>query len=42
MVHVSDCDGLNILAERLSPSQLDHLSRCYEEARAEGVSLRTS
>lgn len=39
LVHVSNCDGLNILTERLPQEQLDYLAHRYEEARAAGVPL---
>jgi len=39
LVHVSNCDGLNILAERLTPAALDDLAKRYEEARRAGLSL---
>ncbi|MBI4303859.1 MAG: hemerythrin domain-containing protein [Chloroflexi bacterium] len=39
LVHVSNCDGLNILAERLSREELDLLAQRYEEARNAGVPL---
>ena len=39
LVHVSNCDGLNILAERFSQKQLDELSKAYAQARAAGVPL---
>jgi predicted sugar kinase len=39
LVHVSNCDGLNILAERLPQEQLEKLAGRYEEARAAGVPL---
>ena len=39
LVHVSNCDGLNILAERLSPQQLDKLAEYYQAARDAGVPL---
>ena len=39
LVHVCNCDGLNILAERLSSEALDSLARRYEEARKAGLPL---
>jgi len=39
LVHVSNCDGLNILAERLSSQDLDSLAQRYEESRRAGLSL---
>ncbi|MEW6141797.1 MAG: hemerythrin domain-containing protein [Chloroflexota bacterium] len=39
LVHVSNCDGLNILTERLSPGQLDDLGTHYAESRGAGVPL---
>jgi len=39
LVHVSNCDGLNILAERLPSEALDKLARQYEEARKAGLPL---
>lgn len=39
LVHVSNCDGLNILTERLSPEQIDRLAEHYHEAREAGVPL---
>ena len=39
LVHVSNCDGLNILAERLSPQELDRLAQRYQESRTSGVPL---
>ncbi|MDP2660891.1 MAG: hemerythrin domain-containing protein [Dehalococcoidia bacterium] len=39
LIHVSNCDGLNILAERLSPEQLESLANRYKEAREAGLSL---
>ncbi len=39
LIHVSNCDGLNILAERLSQKQLDKLADAYAKSRAAGVPL---
>ena len=39
LVHVSNCDGLNILAERFSPEKLDELGERFAQARAQGVPL---
>jgi len=39
LVHVSNCDGLNILAERLTPAALEELARRYEQARKAGLPL---
>ncbi len=39
LVHVSNCDGLAILSERFSQSDLEELGRKYEEARKQGVPL---
>ena len=39
LIHVSNCDGLNILAERFSQEKLDGLAERYEQSRAEGVPL---
>lgn len=39
LVHVSNCDGLNILAERLEEKQLDALAEKYAASRAAGVPL---
>ncbi|MBI2287628.1 MAG: hemerythrin domain-containing protein [Chloroflexi bacterium] len=39
LVHVSNCDGLNILAERFSPKKLDELGKAYAQARVAGVPL---
>ncbi|MBI2860251.1 MAG: hemerythrin domain-containing protein [Chloroflexi bacterium] len=39
LVHVSNCDGLNILAERFSPQKLDDLGERFARSRAEGVPL---
>ncbi|OGO19291.1 MAG: hemerythrin [Chloroflexi bacterium RBG_16_50_9] len=39
LVHVSNCDGLNILAERFSQEKLDTLAERYSRSRAEGVPL---
>lgn len=39
LVHVSNCDGLNILAERLSKEELEDLARQYQRSRDANVSL---
>lgn len=39
LVHVSNCDGLNILAERLNEKELDLLAKKYAACRAEAVPL---
>ncbi|MBI4267202.1 MAG: hemerythrin domain-containing protein [Chloroflexi bacterium] len=39
LVHVSNCDGLNILAERLSQDKLDQLAGHYARARSQAVPL---
>ncbi len=39
LIHVSNCDGLNILTERLDKKQLDALAEKYAASRAEGVPL---
>ncbi|MDO8472716.1 MAG: hemerythrin domain-containing protein [Dehalococcoidia bacterium] len=39
LVHVSNCDGLNILAERFSHEKLAALGRKYQKARKAGVGL---
>ncbi|MCC6543360.1 MAG: hemerythrin domain-containing protein [Nitrospirae bacterium] len=39
LVHVSNCDGLAILSERLTKSELDDLGDKYAAARTKGVSL---
>lgn len=39
LVHVSNCDGLNILAERLSKKQLDDLAKQYQKARDANLPL---
>ncbi len=39
LVHVSNCDGLAILSERLKPEELDDLSEKFAAAREAGVSL---
>lgn len=39
LVHVSNCDGLNILAERFSTDRLEGLAEAYQAARAAGVPL---
>ncbi|MEE9611744.1 MAG: hemerythrin domain-containing protein, partial [Desulfatiglandales bacterium] len=37
LVHVSNCDGLNILTERFSQQKLDELGEHFAQSRAEGV-----
>lgn len=39
LIHVSNCDGLSILSERLSKKELDHLGDKLATARKAGVSL---
>lgn len=39
LVHVVNCDGLNILAERLSSQELDGLAERYQASRDAGVPL---
>lgn len=39
LVHVSNCDGLNILAERFSQQKLDELGQRFAQSRSEGVPL---
>ena len=39
LVHVSNCDGLAILSERLKPEELDGLAEKFESARLAGVPL---
>ncbi len=39
LVHVSNCDGLNILAERFSQEKLDELGERFAQSRSEGVPL---
>ncbi len=39
LVHVSNCDGLNILAERLTPAALDDLAAKYEASRRAALPL---
>jgi len=39
LVHVSNCDGLAILAERLEPEELDRLGEGLAAAREAGVPL---
>lgn len=39
LIHVSNCDGLNILAERLEKKELDKLAEKYAASRAAGVPL---
>ena len=39
LVHVSNCDGLAILTERLKPEELDQLSEKFAYAREAGIPL---
>ena len=39
LVHVSNCDGLNILAERFSAGKLDELDERFAQSRAKGIPL---
>lgn len=39
LIHVSNCDGLSILSERLSKKELDNLSEKFAAARKTGVPL---
>jgi len=39
LVHVSDCEGLAIIAERLSKNEIDKITERLLEARREGLSL---
>ena len=39
LIHVSNCDGLAILSERLKPEDLDELSEKYKSAREAGVPM---
>lgn len=39
LIHVSNCDGLAILSERLSKKELDNLGHKLADARKAGVSL---
>jgi len=39
LVHVSNCDGLAILSERLSKKELKDLARAFDDARKAGVPL---
>ncbi|MBI4294600.1 MAG: hemerythrin domain-containing protein [Chloroflexi bacterium] len=39
LVHVSNCDGLNILVERMNPEQLARLAERYQASRDAGVGL---
>ncbi len=39
LVHVSNCDGLNILVERFSQQKLDELGEAFAQSRAKGVPL---
>ncbi len=39
LLHVTNCDGLAILAERLDSSEMDRLADKFAEVREEGVSL---
>lgn len=37
--HVSDCEGLTIMVEKLDKSKIDHIISTMEEARSKNVSL---
>lgn len=39
LVHVSNCDGLAILSERLEPKEIDRMGEKFAAARKAGVSL---
>lgn len=39
LIHVSNCDGLAILSERLSKNELDELGDKFAQARKKGVAL---
>lgn len=39
LIHVSNCDGLAILSERLTPEELDNLGDKFWEARQKDISL---
>lgn len=39
LIHVSNCDGLSILSERLSKKEIDNLSEKLADARKAGVPL---
>ena len=39
LIHVSNCDGLAILSERLKKKELDNLSKKFAEVRKLGVNL---
>jgi len=39
LVHVSNCDGLAILTERLEPEELDRLGEAFAAAREAGVPM---
>lgn len=39
LIHVSNCDGLAILSERLTPEELEELGQKFTAAREAGVSL---
>lgn len=39
LVHVTNCDGLNILTERLSSERIDSLARSFDQARVANVPL---
>tara|TARA_B100000315_G_scaffold46871_1_gene41641 strand:- start:15 stop:509 length:495 start_codon:yes stop_codon:yes gene_type:complete len=39
LIHVSNCDGLNILAERFSQAKLDQLADAFQKSRDQGVPL---
>ena len=39
LIHVSNCDGLAILSERLSPKELEDLGDKFAQSRKKGVAL---
>ena len=39
LIHVSNCDGLAILSERLSKEELEDLGEKFDQARKKGVAL---
>ncbi len=39
LIHVSNCDGLAIISERLSQEDFDYLAKELERCRAESISL---
>jgi hypothetical protein len=39
LVHVSNCDGLNILAEKFSQVKLDQLADDFQKARDQNVPM---